>query len=73
MAPQRSRLLQVIPPERSQSLAAAGRQGAKALRSRAPARVADVDKKNSAAIAFFMVDSPILMRIFRAALAIIDR
>ena len=54
-------------------MAAAGRQGAKALRSRAPARVADVDKKNSAAIAFFMVDSPILMRIFRAALAIIDR
>ena len=50
-------------------MAAAGRQGAKALRSRAPARVADVDKKNSAAIAFFMVDSPILMRIFRAAVA----
>ena len=41
VAPQRSRLLQVMPPERSQSRAAAGRQGAKSFMSMALAVVTE--------------------------------
>src|SRR5438132_13798009 len=69
MAPHRSRLFQVMPPLRSQDLAAAGRHGDKALRARAPAAVADRASTMSPTTAFFMVDSPLLVRIFRAAFA----
>jgi hypothetical protein len=40
VAPQRSKLSQLIPPERSQSIAAAGRHGASSARSMAFAEVA---------------------------------
>jgi hypothetical protein len=48
MAPHRSRSLEVIPPERSQNLAAAGRQGAKSLISIAATEVADRIRKSTA-------------------------
>jgi hypothetical protein len=48
MAPHRNRLLPVIPPERSQNLAAAGRQGAKSIISIAAADVADRIRRSAA-------------------------
>src|ERR1700730_1873805 len=54
VAPQRIRLLQVMPPERSQNLAAAGWQGARSCISRAPASVLDRPRKMNVAMIFFI-------------------
>jgi hypothetical protein len=50
VAPQRSRLLQVMPPDRSQNFAAARRQAASSFRSSAPAPVADAARNTIAAM-----------------------
>jgi hypothetical protein len=54
VALQRSRLLQVMPPLRSQNLAAAGRQGARSFMSRAPAIVLDRARKRKVAMNLFI-------------------
>ena len=54
VAPQRSMLLQVMPPERSHSLAAAGRQGARSLMSIALAVVMEIPRNNSPSSGFIM-------------------
>ena len=54
VAPQRSKLLQVMPPERSHSLAAAGLQGASSARSTALALVVHTPIRRHAASIVFM-------------------
>jgi hypothetical protein len=58
VALQRSRLLQVRPPLRSQNLAAAGRQGARSCISMAPANVVDRPRKRQMTIMHFMRGRP---------------
>jgi hypothetical protein len=59
VAPQRKRLAQVIPPERSQNLAAAGRHGANSARSIAFAALAEMATKTHAEINSFMLNRPL--------------
>src|SRR5580704_8821434 len=59
VAPHRRRLLQFMPPERSQNQAAADRQGAKSRRSTACAIVAERPRKRNEATTIF-VTGPIL-------------
>jgi hypothetical protein len=61
VAPQRNRLAQLIPPEWSQSLAAAGRHGASSARSIAFAAVAERATKTHAEINSFMLNGPSLI------------
>ena len=60
--PQRSRLLQFMPPERSQNRAAAGLHGAKSCMSTACAIVADRPTKNNANTTFLIIGLSFLYR-----------
>ncbi len=58
VAPQCKRLFQLIPPERSHSLAAAGRHGASSARSTALAAVAETPNRMHAAMRSFIFSRP---------------
>src|SRR5207247_10553505 len=58
VSPPRSRLLQVMPPERSQNFVAAAQHGVNSPRSMAPAAVPDSPRTTNATASFFIECSP---------------